>query len=226
LFPLGKALVTLAQLLETKIALEWVILDLMEAFVGPLAPAKYAVWQLGVPALYLYTAGIVEQAPARAEAAAQAVGRGHNMQITLYPSANASGGPALRLPVQTEPPILFPMKSQLVRATVPWVRWWRIPVLGLGRELLSLSDFESHYEDRTNKNVLIVCFTLKLVNNVNLHVMDDLNTFFSDKGYERWETDSQRADELFSVVAFAQRPPTPVMGGPLFRQPNPDGLVA
>jgi hypothetical protein len=222
----GEVLTTLATVFEIKIGQEWVELQVIEVIMLGLVPIKEAVWHLAIPALHQYTVKACEEAPQLAEQAAQAVAREHGMQVQLYPSADSTGGPVLRLPIHEEPLAVVPMKSQLVRATAPWVKWWRVPIVALGDATLTLSGFTSYYTQENDKNVFIICFLSKLAEGVNLYVLDDLDVTLYDKGYEPWVTDSKRADQLFSVMAFAYRPPTPVMGAPLFRQPNPDGYVA
>ena len=131
-------------------------------------------------------------------------------------------------------------ESQLVRATTPWVQYWRVPFLRFGEDALLLSRFKCFYWDRTDE------FTLKLTARLHLGKAlpdDSGNKLFGvrplvmkgwqpnatpQKGKEDWTkaTGSARADELFGTVAFADRPTLPMTSGRIFRQPNPDGLTA
>ncbi len=118
-----------------------------------------------------------------------------------------------------------PARSQLVRATTPWVQRWRLPVYAFADVALTLSHFKEFYQVSTNTFTQVIAGRLKLLG-VNLYVLEEMDLIASDKGQEPWTTDSRRADQLFSVVAFARREPAPVTGLPWFRQANPDGVVA
>jgi hypothetical protein len=232
---LGAALVNAAMAFEAKLMQEWTVLEILEMGVArPLMPLKLALQDAVVPAMYSYTKLVVTETPLQAAAAAQSVGAGEGATVTLFPSPTpVAGGPTLALPVTPEPLQVFPLKSQLVRATAPWMKCWRQPVLIFGYLALTLSQFSQFYEDWTNKFILLKAYEMKRLG-VNLYVMQDLATptngygALSDKGQEPWTTaqGSKRADQLFSLVAFARRAPAPVTKVPVFRQPNPGGIVA
>jgi hypothetical protein len=118
-----------------------------------------------------------------------------------------------------------PVQSQLVRATSPWVQYWRVPIYVFGDLALTLSAFTQFYEFWSNEFTQVLAGRLKLLG-VNLYVMTDLDQINGQKGQEPWTHDSQRADQLFSVVGFGYRAPAPVMASFAYRQSNPDGIVA
>jgi hypothetical protein len=232
---LGTALVNAARAFEEKIMQEWSVLEILEMGVArPLMPLKLAVQYAGVPALCGFTQQVVNQTPLKAEAAAKSVGAGAGATVTLFPSPNpVAGGPTLALPVTPEPLQVFPLKSQVVRATAPWMKFWRQPVLLFGDLTLTLSQFSHFYQDWTDKFILLKAYEMKLLG-VNLYVMQDLYTLqngygaTSDKGYEPWTTaaGSKEADQLFSLMAIARRDPAPVTKASVFRPTNPGGIVA
>lgn len=130
-------------------------------------------------------------------------------------------------------------ESQLVRATTPWVQYWRVPLLQFGEDALLLSRFKCYYWDRTDE------YTLKLTARLHLGKTSPTNggrAIFGvrplvvkgwkpnanpTKGKEDWtkESGSRKADELFCTVAFAHREKIPLTSERIFRQPNPDGIV-
>jgi len=200
----------------------------------PLMPLKLALQYAVVPAMYTFTQQVFNQTPLNAEAAAKSVGAGAGATVTLFPSpAPVAGGPTLTLPVVPEPLQVFPLKSQLVRSTAPWMKYWRQPVMIFGNLTLTLSQFSHFYEDWTDKFLLMKAYEMKVLG-VNLYVMQD--TFrlengygtLSDKGYEPWTTaeGSKRADQLFCLMAIARRDPAPVTKVSVFRPSNPGGIVA
>jgi hypothetical protein len=232
---LGAALVNVAVGFETKIMQEWMVLEILENGVArPLQPLKLALQYAAVPALYVYTQQVVSQTPLSAAAAAQSVAAGGGATVTLFPSPSpVAGGPTLALPVTPEPLLLFPLKSQLVRATSPWMKFWRQPVLLFGDLTLTLSQFSKFYKDWTDKFLLLKAYEMKRMG-VNLYVMQDLFTAVNgfgalgDKGTEPWTTaqGSQRADQLFCLMVIARRDPAPVTKVSVFRPTNPGGIVA
>jgi hypothetical protein len=233
---LGVALVAVAQAFEAKIMQEWTVLEFLEQGVAvPLLTLKLALQDAVVPALYGYTQTVVKLAPLNAEAAAQSVAAGAGATVTLFPSPSpVGGGPTLALPVAQEPLLLFPLKSQLVRATAPWMKCWRQPVMIFGYLTLTLCQFSQFYQDWTDKFILTKAYELKRMG-VNLYVMQDLFTAEngfgaqSDKGSEPWTRPtpqgSQRADQLFCLMAIARRDPAPVTKVSVFRPNNPGGIV-
>jgi hypothetical protein len=225
----GVATVLAARGIEAKVDAEWLLLQAMEAVCRALVPLKQFVQNRYVPGVYRYTQQMVQRAPAEAEQAALGVGNLYGVDATLFPGlARNPSDPPLRLPVTPEPAQLDqPARSQLVRAATPWVQLWRVPVFQFADDCLGLARFKQYYQRRTNEYTLAFARQFK-DQGINLYVLPDLRLDAQDKGNEFWRTapGSRRADELFAVVGFAHRPPLPVMNYPVFRQTNPDGLVA
>jgi hypothetical protein len=134
----------------------------------------------------------------------------------------------LRLPIAAEPAVLPNMrKSQLVRASFPWVNHWREPLLELMRDALRLARTAYHYKKYTNSFTLQKAIEMKRERGVNLHIMRDLDLAQSDKGEEVWTTraGSRRADRLFSVVGFARRDAPDMFGPGIYERENRDGIL-
>lgn len=131
-------------------------------------------------------------------------------------------------------------QSQLVRATSPWVQYWRVPLLQFGEDALLLARFKCFYWDRTDEYTLSLTARLHLgktsatgsgnaLFGVRPAVIKDWKpTGTPQKGKEEWTKSSgtERADELFSTVAFATRPAQQITSVRIYRQPNPGGLSA
>jgi hypothetical protein len=169
-----------------------------------------------------------------AETAAQQMAASAGATVTLFPSAKpVGGGPTLALPVTPESRLVFPLKSQMVRAAAPWLKFWRKPVRDFGYLTLQLSQFSSYYKYRTDEFLLTKVYEMKALG-VNLFVMQDTFTLkngygaVSDKGHEPWTTaeGSKRADQLFGILAIARRDPAPATKVSVFRPTNPGGIVA
>jgi hypothetical protein len=218
--------------IETKVYQEWLTLDGLELLARGLMPVKRLLQSVVIPGCYLYTRpGILLDAPVKAEQAARDVSRRHNTEGWLFPGATIQPSlPLLHLPVTSEPQTLrHPERSQLVRASSPWIQYWRVPILRFGEDALLLSRFRHFYHARTDEFTLLLAKRQKESGvHVNLLILDDLDQDGQDKGQEPWtkRNGSARADELFSTIGFAHRPRHAMNSSPLFRQSNPDGLVA
>jgi hypothetical protein len=206
-------------------------LDGLELVARALSPVKRLLQSVVIPGCYLYTEAIRVDAPLKAEQATRDVSRRHNTEGWLFPGLTIQVSvPPLHLPVHSEPTTLrHPERSQLVRASTPWIQYWRVPLLRFGEDALLLSRFRHHYQARTDEFTLLLAKRQKESGvHVNLLILDDLQQDSQDKGQEPWtkRNGSTRADELFSTIGFAHRHRHAMNSSPLFRQSNPDGLVA
>src|SRR5262249_51392083 len=99
-------------------------------------------------------------------------------------------------------------RSQWVRATYPWVNYWRTPMRGSMDLLLTLSSASDWYRNWTNKYTLARSYEYRSRpdRKLYMYVMKDARP--GEKGNEPWtrKAGHERADELFSMVAFAHRP--------------------
>jgi hypothetical protein len=178
--------------------------------------------------------GVYVDAPLKAENAARDVAQRSNTEGWLYPGATIQPSyPLLHLPVKREPGTLsqHPERSQLVRASTPWIQYWRVPILSFGEQALLLSRFRHFYHARTDEFTLLLAKRQKESGiHVNLLILEDLEQEAAgkDKGQEPWtkRNGSARADELFATIGFAHRRRHTMNSSSIFRQTNPDGLVA
>ncbi len=238
----GLELVRAAVVMETSIEFEWRVLDQLERLAETkLIPLKQlcnhglpgeseSKWGI-IPRLYKQCVRTVEEAPRRAELAAEQVAAEYGATGSLFPNLKTGGKFKLELPVEKEV-IRYKSdshrKSQMVRGMTPWVQVWRKPILDYGRAVLPLSHFAQHYHDHSNEFTLNMAWWQWVENETRLYRLKDLDVTGPDKGREPWTTEdgSPRADELFGVIGFAHKPPPEVLGMPIFRQPQPDGLAA
>lgn len=153
-----------------------------------------------------------------ANTAATGVGPANHADCSLYPLSP-------QLPVQKEPLQLSdPNKSQLMRATTPWVQWWRQSWMQFGRNALVLSRFACWIEDETND------YTPKIVQRLRdqgtqLYILKDLKLNSSDKTHELWMNNNAEAEKLFTLMGFAHRSAPPLFSNGIFHQENPNGFV-
>jgi hypothetical protein len=228
----GMLIEAAALTIETKVYQEWLTLDGIELICRGLMPVKKVVQSVVIPGCYLYTMpGVYLDAPLEAEQATREVAQRSNTEGWLFPGVTIQPSyPLLHLPVTREPQTLrHPERSQLVRASSPWIQYWRVPLLRFGEEALLLSRFRHFYQARTDEFTLLLAKRQKESGvHVNLLILEDLQQDGQDKGQEPWtkRSGSARADELFATIGFAHRHRHAMNSSPIFRQTNPDGLVA
>jgi hypothetical protein len=227
--PAGAALAPICYAVELKVWQEWLVLDALELMARSTVPAKKAIQMVTVPGLQLYAHGAVAVAPGQMKTAADEIGARNAATGRVSPCVrNDFLSPGLKLPVVREParPADW-KKSQLVRATTPWVQSWRTPWLAFGLGTLTLSGFKHHYFDWTNTFTRTITDRLRR-EDVRLYVLPGWEPGRREKGTEDWTRadGSRQADELFCAVGFAHRPAARVTSFRIFRQANPDGMVA
>ena len=178
-----------------------------------------------IPRLHKYQKQVVEETPYRAAEAAERVAKEYGAVGSLFP--NLAGDKfKLELPVERED--IYDDRSQMVRAMTPWVQYWRRPILEYGQTVLRLSEFAKHYHKHSQEFTRNMARWQWQENETRLYRLKDLKPHGADKGREEWATEagSDRANELFGVLGFALKPPPVVIGFPIFRQSQPDGIAA
>ena len=234
----GQLVITAAKAIEFKIRQEWETLELIEKLATPLRGPLKTVRTLLMPRLRDVGYGMagvpmpgsgeisLGASAVAADLAANDMARRYGADADLYPGTTTIS--PLGLPVAPEPTDLSRMeRSQLVRASTPWVQHWRAPWFDFGRYVLFLANFNGHYEKWTNHYTIELARRAKTDQGMNLLVLRDLNVDADDKTHEPWTyaAGSGRADELFCVVGLARRPAPGIAAYGRFRQPNPDGFV-
>jgi hypothetical protein len=226
---IGDSIIVCTYPFEGKVYEECYILDGLEYLTTyVLKYFKEFFRDIMIPFLYYYGEAIVWLTPYNAYQAYQAVGPPNLADTALYPWFPT-------LPVHQENTQLSnAANSQLVRASTPWVQWWRQPWLEFGRNALILSRFACFFQDRSTE------FTITLVNrfkqgqygfgtNINLYVLDGLDSNNSNKTNEPW-TSGQNSrdwtDAKFCVLGLAHRPAPNMFSTNIYKyQENPDGFV-
>ena len=128
-------------------------------------------------------------------------------------------------------------RSQLIRATYPWVKNWRIGpslMLWLGAPKSLAGWFYVQYPDQYSFDVPRQMrrrsgepgYDHRRSLDLRLLVMARSNVPTVDKGQETWTEDTVEADRRFGVLAFAQQKSPPwISANAYFRQENPDGVI-
>lgn len=224
---IGVAIDILCLVVEIYAWAEWEILDLLEQMARPLWEARNLFLEHVLPKLcQSYADVICGMVPEVAGQAAEEIGRRNHCTGFVFPKR-----PKLPLgpdPYRFEAGAEFG-KSQVVRATYPWVVYRRRPILSV-MSWMKLSDAANLYLKYTTQHSIDTCRTYYDKGKQYMLVIDDsMNPGESKtvgKGNESWTRDTAAADRLFSVVGFAHRvPPRPFASG-VYRQPTPDGFVA
>jgi hypothetical protein len=233
----GDSICAAAYTFELKVWQECKILNVLEDLARQLQNVKVFMRDVVVPGLYNYEKFlIVPAAPVNAIDATRAV-QAPNLadDVSLYPPWPLVN---LNLPVEPEPDDVSVERSQLMRASTPWVQWWRQPWMDFGKDVLLLSRFANYFETRSTEYSLSIVKSLKQDKGINLYVMSNPDPQGRRKTFEPWtfadtpsgdtggREGSKMADRMFSVVGLAQRRAPDVMGRGIFRyQENPDGMV-
>ncbi len=230
---LGDAIMWTAYLVEMKDYQEYATLNALEALALRLSPIKQKIPTV-MDGLRLYQQGIISKFPDTARTTAQRVGV-RNRSLGLFT------GPDLPVVAESTDD---EQRSQLMRATFPWVAHWRAPLLDFFSYAEFLSGGEGLYRKWTSFYSLKLCTLFREQpgddednkydlysadrRGYRLYVLPDLNPGTTDKGDEPWTSrkGSAEADQLFCWVAIARRDQPPlVLGRPIFRQENPDGVM-
>jgi hypothetical protein len=211
---------------ERQVLFEYRTLDAMQMLAeGPLRAGRIALTQLRT-ALHQVTRGFADEANRIVDDTAATLGDNHGVDGTVYYGTTQGPDPTDQaLPVVPEPLAQSPsalQKSQLVRATVPWLHYWRLPLLQLGQDSLRLARFSSYYVQHTQDEVLEQTRQAQQ-HGVRLLILRDFRPATMKKGTEPWATvdGSRLADRRFAVVGLAYRATRPQMATPYFRR-NPD----
>ena len=227
----GKLLVTGASVYETKVAQEASALDLLYAIMyESLQPARKTTEGL-IALTYDVSQMHAADAPVQAERVVRTISEALQTEGSLFPGLTVNPShPLLQLPVWSEPrefPEQAIPRSQLVRASVPWIHYWRLPFLKFGGQALRLSRFQSYFVERTQE------YSLKLAQRekergINLMILQDFDPITMTKGNEVWTSaeGSRHCDERFGLISFARRPAPLRMGAAYFETPNQRGIAA
>ena len=222
-YALGMTICVAAKIYEVKIRIEREILKGLEALAKLLRPIKQAIDQTIIPGLYKVESLIVAELPGKVPKVVEGVAQ----ENLVRDAGTAPDRPPL--PVHAEPESIDPIfRSQLVRATYPWVNFWRKPVLEFMKDWLVLARTYRYYKKYSNLFTEARCRIQKEERGVNLFVMEGFDPATMAKGDESWTTadGSDEAERLFGVFGAVRRKPPRVISAGIYRQANPDGIFA
>jgi len=114
-------------------------------------------------------------------------------------------------------------RSQVVRATYPWVNYHRVSVLKLTKWMV-FSDFPKHYRNWTTEVTARRCQEHYRREGTHLYVLSDLDPARKKSG-AAWLSDPKEVERTFAVVGFARRPPPERWSDALLPATNKGGTV-
>jgi hypothetical protein len=225
--PLGIAIGTAATIYDVKIHLEREILKGLEMLAKALLPVKRALESQGIRLVHLAGMAIAAEVPGRVPDVVEAVGRDNAVAV-------AGTSPARPVPpTRPEPSAVDPLwRSQIVRATYPWINHWRVPVIDFMKDWLVLSRARHYYKMYSNQFTETKCRLQKEQHSVHLLILTGFDPASKDKrkdkGEETWTTakGSSEAERLFGVFAAVRHEPPRAISSGIYGQGNPDGLFA
>ena len=259
----GKAAMEAAKKLEDYIHLQYTVLDQVESKAIWLAPVKLAIPSI-LKAVYTYQQASVNveipgKAIATADNIAKRTGSSKGFALGDLPSLPSGGMVDIatnlaqifpRLPVEPEK-VTHEGRSQMVRATYPWVRKWRYNinlVLSVGAPTSRASDGFIKWSNKyamyssqwlrtdTGKNCdndLTVINRRKRSTGekgkgIKLYTIYELNDR-GQKSQEVWNktglAGTKKADEIFCCMGYAKSEQPTVLSSRFFRQENHHGIV-
>jgi hypothetical protein len=273
---IGEVMLITADILEKYMTAEWWILTkLLYNFAKATKPIRDVLFNYVMPQAAAYADNVVESIADIAKYNAINMGQQNNCTGAMYhdnrylpfsqPIESTVGDwlsdANLILPVRPDPLIGSSdhdkmQKSQIVRATYPWVNYNRYPILQV-LSIMKFSHARKWYRKWTNEYTIkrgIDFYTMErtwvlkfpYTQHYSLWVMWDftgVGGIFGggdaqpqDKGNEVW-TDWKKTvaldylginlqDQMFCLVGVAHRPAPKLAWTTIYKQPNPDGIVA
>jgi len=198
---IGIALETIGQVLEQIAHMEWRVLKIIEQIASATDFIARMLFDQLLPALRRAALDAQQKLPQTIRETVQGVARSHQVEAVLYPKEP-------KLPVVDDPASEAANKeemieSQIMRASWPWTVYHRQPIMQF-TAWMKFSRFRMHYRQETEEYAKRKAFDLYQEGHYLL-VLEDMRP--QTKGQESWATgNSQRADQLFSVLAFTYRP--------------------
>ena len=202
---------------------EWDALDRMEKSARQSLSARRAIERDLIGSIMKYQDDVMRDIPLLSSKAAIKIGELHRTKGASFP-----GKP--ELPVEPEKYHASKSnhenrmaKTQIVRASYPWVLFDREPIISQCQLKLKLSNSAEFYREwsdyYTTERSLHVYQSL----NKQLKVIRDNR--LPDKGTELWTHDSKNTDKHFSVIGFAYEKNQMPIGLPVLKPQNTAGLV-
>ncbi len=203
-----------------KLVREYRFIIKLEDFALRTLPVKRSIPRL-MDGLWAYERVVVTGTPVAVSQAAsktaeangcvgEALGRptGRNIAIAQ------SGLPVAGLPL-IQDPCRNPERTQLMRATYPWVQEWRWPILYAFGAVASQSRAMVFYEYHSDRYSLETSKKFVTQRGYRLYLIEELDATSGarDKGTETWRrrNSSSKADQMFALVGIARKENPPVM---------------
>jgi hypothetical protein len=215
---IGAAISGAAYGLERKAIQEYQTLNLLEEFAYNTRKLKEGVIEL-TGQLMRYEESVVRNAPRKSREAAEQIAQANQATGALYPQQ-----PQLPLAPQDENVDIE--RSQLVRASYPWVLAWRKPIRDVMRWVLFLSGASKHYRTYTQRYAKDKAQEVREQQGLHLFVVKDFTPPGVEKFEEPWINDSRRAEALFTVMGFAHREFSARFSPSVYVPRSQDGLLA
>lgn len=232
---LGMAVEALGQMLEAYILAEWNVLNALQTAAHQLRDLPKLIFDStsNDPGMLANATSYIEQVKTNVESFVSTTKTAAAVGTLNHCSAAV-------LPAQPQLPLARDWyantsKSQIVRATYPWVVYHSAPIFVPLRSL-HLSRAAQHFNDALNGDdtqegsILSKCQEFSSTTAHLLYMINDPKRTPPDKDQMSWngdtQTASQTADQLFCVVGFAHQTFPKLPGGHYLSQPNKDGIVA
>jgi hypothetical protein len=219
LFPLtaaaGAALIAVAAAVEAFIFIEWLALKAMEIAAKAVAKLVKLVFDRAPKATDTILQGLVDGTADQMAKTADGVSRLNRASWGLVWARDPFKLPVMRDPLSTASSEGEMKKSQLVRASWPWVAYHRSLLMDLTGWMI-FSGFKGNYKDETEKFMLKKSYEIYSDKKVYFLVMEGL-TDPDAKGKEVWTTSPAEAEQRFAVLGFAYAKADEPWGGTLFK---------
>lgn len=228
---IGAGIASAAIAVEFKIGQERLVLDQLKTFSDRTDPIKRGILENVIPIVYAYQIRIRDSVPNAVRNALNEVREGNRLDdAQIFPSFENG---MLDPPLKEEPENFGTegesdnelYRSQLVRASYPWVKHWRHPILTLTEFILLLARTGLYYEHYSDRYTRELSYQLKEKQKVHLLVLKDTNLESRPKGEEPWNQDSLLADQRFAIVGFSHRTVRNTISPQIFPPEIPNGLV-
>jgi hypothetical protein len=213
----GALMYEAASLVEVYIRVEWEALGVFEEIARDTKGLRDEVFSL-LPNIRQFELDVRERVPELVSQTARAVGE-------------RNGGLGASFP-QTRPLVVVDdpsrpgygdsfRRSQVVRATFPWVNYDRQPILRLTRWMV-FSHARDHYKEWSN---LMTLQKGRELYDRGVYLLMLLDSAPDQKGHEIWTHQPEAADQMFSLMGFAHRPPPKLWSPGFYPAVNRDGYT-
>lgn len=207
---------------ETLIKPEWDALDRMEKSARQSLSARRNIEKQLIGSIMKYQDEILRDIPQLSSQAAIKIGELHQTKGACFPSRP-------ELPVEPEKYNANKInhekmmaKTQIVRASYPWVLYDRTPVITqtAWMVLAMTSEFYREWSDYYTTER-----SLNLYQSLHKQLKVIRENRLPDKGTEIWTHHSESTDKHFSIIGFAYEISPQPFGMPALKQQNTAGLV-